>query len=718
MRNSASRTALLYAVLAGLTILIDLFIDSLVANEQNFRGLHVALAVSTVLLLYLLLNRELRARERAEVRRHASEQRLTSLLDTAIDAIIAVGEDRRIFLFNQGAQQIFGYPAQEILGRPLDLLLPPRFAEAHSRHVRDFALMAENTLRMDGRREVFGRRKDGSEFPAEAGISKIIQDGQITFTVILHDITERKQAEEALGRAHADLEVRVQERTTELTQSIEALHAEIAERQRVEEERTRLLVQIEQARRRAEELAKETQLANNTLYALIETMLAGVVVADADGAIILTNRTANTIMGGAVTGTAYGPRGGYTLHRMDGSPFPPEELPLPRAILRGEITKNIEALVRRKDGVEVAILVSGSPVYDESGRVISGAMVFQDITAHKRLEQELQESEETARALMNASPESALLVDTQGIVLAANQIAAQRLHTTVSQLIGSHMTDFLPPQVAASRNVRLEEVVRTGQPVYFEDERSGRLMDNYIQPVCDVGGRVIRLAIFGHDVTERKQAEEQHARLAALEERQHLARELHDSLSQSLYGIALGAHTALTWLDSDRSKVVEALDYVLSLADAGLTEMRALIFDLRPESLEVEGLVTALAKQSVAVHARNDIEMRTDLCDEPDAPLETKEAIYRIAQEALHNAVKHAQAGQLDLRLCRSGESIVLEISDDGVGFDPTVAFPGHLGLRSMVERAARLGGTLEIHSAPGNGTRVRARFPSPGESS
>jgi len=139
---------------------------------------------------------------------------------------------------------------------------------------------------------------------------------------------------------------------------------------------------------------------------------------------------------------------------------------------------------------------------------------------------------------------------------------------------------------------------------------------------------------------------------------------------------------------------------------------------LRPESLEVEGLVTALAKQSAAVHARNDIEMRTDLCDEPDAPLETKEAIYRIAQEALHNAVKHAQAGRLDLRLCRSGESIVLEIGDDGVGFDPTVAFPGHLGLRSMVERATRLGGTLEIHSAPGNGTRVRARFPSPGESS
>ena len=237
-------------------------------------------------------------------------------------------------------------------------------------------------------------------------------------------------------------------------------------------------------------------------------------------------------------------------------------------------------------------------------------------------------------------------------------------------------------------------------------------MDNYIQPVCDAGGRVIRLAIFGYDVTDYKQIEEQRARLAALEERQHLARELHDTLSQNLYGVALGAHTALAMLDADKAKVVEALDYILALADSGLTELRALIFDLRPESLAQEGLVTALTKQSAAVHARTGIEIRTDLCGEPDVPLETKEALYRIAQEALHNAVKHAQAGRLDLRLYQSSDNIVLEIGDDGVGFDPTIAFPGHLGLRSMDERAAKLRGAMAIHSSPGGGTRVHAQFP------
>lgn len=718
MRNPASRTALLYAALAGLVIMIDLIIDSLTASGQIIREMHVLFAVSAMLLLYLFLSRELRARERAETRHRASEQRLASLLDTAIDAIIAVGEDQRIFLFNQGAQNIFGYSAQEVVGQPLDMLLPSRFTDAHSRHLRDFALMPENTLRMDNRREVFGRRKDGSEFPAEAGASKVSYAGHVTFTVILHDITQRKKAEEALIKAHTDLELRVEERTTELTLSIAALHAEITERQRVEGERARLLVQIEQSRNQAEQLAKETQLANSVLHTLIETMPAGVMVADADGAIILTNRTANTIMGGVVTGTAHGPRGGYTLHHIDGSLIPSEEMLLSGAIQRGETTNNVEALVRRKDGGEVAILAAGSPVYDGSGNIICGVTVFQDITAHKRLEQELQESEETARALMNASPESALLVDTLGKVLAANEIAAQRLQTTVSQLIGSQAVDLFLPQLVDSRSMRLAEVVRTGQPAHFEDERTGRWMDNYIQPVCDSGGRVIRLAIFGFDVTEHKLIEEQRARLAALEERQHLARELHDTLSQNLYGVALGAHTALTLLDHDRTKVVEALDYILALADSGLTELKALISDLRPESLAVEGLVTALAKQAAAVRARNGIEMRMDLCVEPDVPLATKETIYRIAQEALHNAVKHAQAGRLDLRLACSRESVVLEISDDGVGFDPTLEFPGHLGLRSMYERATSLGGTLVIHSYPGNGTRVRVEFPVPDETS
>ena len=140
--------------------------------------------------------------------------------------------------------------------------------------------------------------------------------------------------------------------------------------------------------------------------------------------------------------------------------------------------------------------------------------------------------------------------------------------------------------------------------------------------------------------------------------------------------------------------------------------MRALIFELRPESLEAEGLIAALEKEAAALEARHGIRVKTDLCAEPEAPLEAKEAVYRIVQEAFHNTVKHARASDVGLKMERSAGSIELEVSDNGVGFDPDGDFPGHLGLRSMRERAARLGGTLAAESERGEGTRIRARIP------
>lgn len=205
---------------------------------------------------------------------------------------------------------------------------------------------------------------------------------------------------------------------------------------------------------------------------------------------------------------------------------------------------------------------------------------------------------------------------------------------------------------------------------------------------------------------------------AALEERQKLARELHDSVSQALYGIGLGARTARTLLDRDPAQAVGPMDYVLSLAEAGLAEMRALIFELRPESLETEGLVAALTKQTTALSARYRIDVTLDVGNEPDIPLEHKEALYRIAQEAMHNTVKHAKASHIQVSLACSGAEIELEIQDDGIGFDTSAAFPGHLGLQSMRERAGRLGGSVQIDSNPGNGTRIRTAITARGTAS
>ena len=199
---------------------------------------------------------------------------------------------------------------------------------------------------------------------------------------------------------------------------------------------------------------------------------------------------------------------------------------------------------------------------------------------------------------------------------------------------------------------------------------------------------------------------------AVLEERQRLARELHDSVSQALYGIALGARTARTLLDRDPAKVGQPLDYVLSLAEAGLTEMRALIFELRPESLATEGLCAAFAKVADALRARHRLSVELDLAEEPTISLPLKEALYRIAQEATNNTVKHARASTVAIRLTQDAAACHLTVRDDGVGFDPREDFAGHFGLTSMRERATRLGGILTVESAVGAGTTVMVRVP------
>jgi PAS domain S-box-containing protein len=145
-------------------------------------------------------------RAQAEEALQASERRFAGILDIAEDAVISMDESQHIRLFNQGAEKIFGYAAQEVLGQPLNRLIPARFVQAHRQYVHNFASAPERARRMGQRTEVYGCRKDGSEFPAEASISKLIQDGQATFTVMLRDISDRKHAEQEIIQRSAQLE--------------------------------------------------------------------------------------------------------------------------------------------------------------------------------------------------------------------------------------------------------------------------------------------------------------------------------------------------------------------------------------------------------------------------------------------------------------------------------------------------------------------------------
>jgi signal transduction histidine kinase len=206
---------------------------------------------------------------------------------------------------------------------------------------------------------------------------------------------------------------------------------------------------------------------------------------------------------------------------------------------------------------------------------------------------------------------------------------------------------------------------------------------------------------------------EQEESSAILAERQRLARELHDSVSQALYGIHLCARNAREALEADPQQAIVPLEHIIHFAEQGMAEIQAMLCDLRADLLQTDGLIGVLSKQVAVLRSCYQLNIEAELEAEPAVGLEIKHALYRIGQEALHNAAKHAHARTVILRLTTTQREVALEVRDDGQGFDMARPMPGHFGLLSMRERATRLNGSLSIESEPRQGTCIRVRIPS-----
>ena len=208
---------------------------------------------------------------------------------------------------------------------------------------------------------------------------------------------------------------------------------------------------------------------------------------------------------------------------------------------------------------------------------------------------------------------------------------------------------------------------------------------------------------------------EKERQVAVLEERQRLGRELHDSVTQSLYGISLYAQAALGKMAADDpAQARRYLEDIQNTAQESLADMRMLIFELRPPILEREGLVAALENRLSAVENRAMIKsnIRSNLTER--LPRGTEEGLYQIAREALNNVIKHAHARNVLINIEQSATSLTLEIQDDGIGFDAETAIrKGCLGIANMQERAQAQGWQMQIASHPGDGTRIRVEVPS-----
>jgi signal transduction histidine kinase len=202
---------------------------------------------------------------------------------------------------------------------------------------------------------------------------------------------------------------------------------------------------------------------------------------------------------------------------------------------------------------------------------------------------------------------------------------------------------------------------------------------------------------------------EQARELSIVAERNRLALDLHDVVSQKLFGLLLTAEAAGTLFERDPRAAREQLSKLSGLAREALDELRSLVFELRPPDLERDGLCGALRKHVDVVRRVHQCVIEVEVEDGVPTDLVRDREVLRIAQEALQNALKHAGAEHVTVRLRTGDGGLRLEVEDDGVGFDPSSATvrSRSLGMTSMRERAARLGGRLDVRSEPGVGTSV-----------
>jgi len=231
-------------------------------------------------------------------------------------------------------------------------------------------------------------------------------------------------------------------------------------------------------------------------------------------------------------------------------------------------------------------------------------------------------------------------------------------------------------------------------------------------------GAVVLLASHAAVAIDQARLFEDSRELALVQERGRLARELHDAMSQSLFSLQLAADTATRLLDDDPAAAAAQLALIRALSVQVAAELRTTVEGLRPADLERDGLAAVLGTHLTVAGRAHDVPVELEVGDLPDLEPDTEHQVLRIAQEAVTNALRHAGAGHVRVVLGAAVDGrrhrVTLRVVDDGRGFDPDARAvrSRRLGLTSMHERAASLGGTLTITSAPGRGTTVELGFP------
>ena len=584
------------------------------------------------------------------------------LVDSSPDGIL-IARDFRIVFLNPAALQLFGASsADQILGRSIVELVHPTSREAFQRRI-ERVLCGDRPERSEERII----RLDGATVDAEIDSGLLADRACASVQVIVRDVTERKRAEALLR-----------------------------------ESEERLTLAFAGAREGVWDWNLES------------------------GAVVYSPRWKQML--------------GYADHEIEPHVRAWERLLHPDDKARADALNEAaiadgapyegEFRLRHKDGDYITVLTRGLAIRQgEGGRVTRIVGTHLDITARKRTESALRESEERLRLAFAGAQEGVWdwNLETNAVVYSSRW----------KQMLG-YGDDEIEPNVSAwerlvhpedkARADRAHESVARGQATYEAEFRLRHRDGHYIDVLSrgfpvrrEPGGPVVRIVGTHFDLTERRKRETEHARselLARLvfaqeDERRRIARDMHDELGEQLTALALriGALKEACTGRADLAPQVDALEAIARRLDHDVDQ---LVWQLRPTALDDLGLGAALANYVQDWSSRVNIPARLHTSGLRDERLatEVETTLYRIAQEALNNIAKHSGAGHVEVLLERRPDCVLLIVEDDGVGFDPGGSATSHgVGLEGMHERAALVGASLQIESAPGKGTTVLVRM-------
>jgi len=289
---------------------------------------------------------------------------------------------------------------------------------------------------------------------------------------------------------------------------------------------------------------------------------------------------------------------------------------------------------------------------------------------------------------------------------ATSSLVASRQPRVIADV---HTTAF-NPDILQGYEQRSKICSYAGAPILLREQVLGTisLFSHNCNTYSEVTGqRLMAFASQAAIAIQNARLFQESAALAAVEERQRLARDLHDSVSQTLFTTSAMAESSLRQWDNNPEKARSLLEEVHRLSMNALAEMRVLLFELRPGVMNNATLTQLFEQYLQPIQARRDLHIQLAIVEDLDLPGETQLALYRITQEALNNIEKHAQATEVSINLSKQPAGLTLCITDNGLGFDPTTAYSGSFGLAGMRERAEKISAAIEVQSQLGSGTQI-----------